>query len=136
MLTLFYASALTILGLVLAFLTGRQRFKTGTNLGVGDDIGMLQITRAHGNLIEYALFFLILSFLLETVANVPNIALMILGDIFLLSIMAHAYWMTRTDGNSVFRAVGIIGTILVLGIQSLWGFFLSFMWLLNNNWGF
>ena len=67
MITLFYACSLTILALVLSFLTGRQRFKTETNLGLGDDFGMLQITRAHGNLLENALFFLILSFLLETV---------------------------------------------------------------------
>ena len=32
MLTLFYASSLTILALILSFLTGRQRFKTETNL--------------------------------------------------------------------------------------------------------
>ena len=57
MITLFYASLLTLLALALAFLTGRQRFKTGTNLGLGEDFGMLQITRAHGNLIENALFF-------------------------------------------------------------------------------
>ena len=43
MLTLLYASSLTILALILSFLTGRQRFKTETNLGLGDDFGMLQI---------------------------------------------------------------------------------------------
>ena len=77
MLTLFYASSLTILALILSFLTGRQRFKTETNLGLGDDFGMLQITRAHGNLIENALFFLILMFLLETVAEVSSVSLMV-----------------------------------------------------------
>ncbi len=91
MLTLFYASSLTILALILSFLTGRQRFKTETNLGLGDDFGMLQITRAHGNLIENALFFLILMFLLETVAEVSSVSLMVLGDIFLLARIAHAY---------------------------------------------
>ncbi len=94
MITLFYACSLSILALVLSFLTGRQRFKTETNLGLGDDFGMLQITRAHGNLLENALFFLILSFLLETVGQISNTAIIILGDLFLLARIAHAYGIT------------------------------------------
>ena len=136
MLTLFYASSLTILALILSFLTGRQRFKTETNLGLGDDFGMLQITRAHGNLIENALFFLILMFLLETVAEVPSVSLMILGDIFLLARIAHAYGITRPEAKSIFRMLGFLGSIIVLSIQSIWGLIIALSWLSNNNWGF
>ena len=136
MLTLFYASSLTILALVLSFLTGRQRFKTGTNLGLGDDFGMLQITRAHGNLIENALFFLILMFLLETVAEVPSVSLMILGDIFLLARIAHAYGITRPEAKSIFRMLGTAGSIIILSVQSIWGLIIALSWLSNNNWGF
>lgn len=136
MLTLFYASSLTILALVLSFLTGRQRFKTETNLGLGDDFGMLQITRAHGNLIENALFFLILMFLLETVAEVPSVSLMILGDIFLLARIAHAYGITRPEAKSIFRMLGTLGSIIVLSVQSIWGLIIALSWLSNNNWGF
>ena len=136
MITLFYASLLTLLALALAFLTGRQRFKTGTNLGLGEDFGMLQITRAHGNLIENALFFLVLLFLLETVAQIPNIYLLIMGDVFLLARIAHAYGITRADGKSIFRAIGTLATILVLLVQSTWGMILSLSWFASNNWGF
>ena len=136
MLTLFYASSLTILALILSFLTGRQRFKTETNLGLGDDFGMLQITRAHGNLIENALFFLILMFLLETVAEVPSVSLMILGDIFLLARIAHAYGITRPEAKSIFRMLGTLGSIIVLSVQSIWGLIVALSWLSNNNWGF
>ena len=136
MLTLFYASSLTILALVLSFLTGRQRFKTETNLGLGDDFGMLQITRAHGNLIENALFFLILMFLLETVAEVSSLSLMVLGDIFLLARIAHAYGITRPEAKSIFRMLGTLGSIIVLSIQSIWGLIIALSWLSNNNWGF
>ena len=136
MLTLFYASSLTILALILSFLTGRQRFKTETNLGIGDDFGMLQITRAHGNLIENALFFLILMFLLETVAEVPSVSLMILGDIFLLARIAHAYGITRPEAKSIFRMLGTLGSIIVLSVQSIWGLIIALSWLSNNNWGF
>ncbi|MAS02970.1 MAG: hypothetical protein CMD48_06400 [Gammaproteobacteria bacterium] len=136
MLTLFYASSLTILALVLSFLTGRQRFKTETNLGLGDDFGMLQITRAHGNLIENALFFLILMFLLETVAEVSIVSLMVLGDIFLLARIAHAYGITRPEAKSIFRMLGTLGSIIVLSVQSIWGLIIALSWLSNNNWGF
>ncbi len=136
MITLFYASSLTILALVLSFLTGRQRFKTETNLGLGDDFGMLQITRAHGNLIENALFFLILMFLLETVAEVSSVSLMVLGDIFLLARIAHAYGITRPEAKSIFRMLGTLGSIIVLSIQSIWGLIIALSWLSNNNWGF
>ena len=136
MLTLFYASSLTILALVLSFLTGRQRFKTETNLGLGDDFGMLQITRAHGNLIENALFFLILMFLLETVAEGSSVSLMVLGDIFLLARIAHAYGITRPEAKSIFRMLGTLGSIIVLSVQSIWGLIIALSWLSNNNWGF
>ena len=135
MITLFFAGSLTILAIVLAYLTGRKRIKTCTSLGIGEDIGMLQITRAHGNLLEKALFFLILSFLLETIAQASNLALMILGDIFLLSIIAHAYGLTIPGANSQFRFLGMAGTILVLGIQSVWALIISINWLISNNFG-
>ena len=135
MLTLFYASSLTILALILSFLT-RQRFKTETNLGLGDDFGMLQITRAHGNLIENALFFLTLMFLLETVAEVSSVSLMVMGDIFLLARIAHAYGITRPEAKSIFRMLGTLGSIIVLSVQSIWGLIIALSWLSNNNWGF
>ena len=135
MITLFFAASLTILAIVLAYLTGRQRIKTGTNLVIGEDFGMLQITRAHGNLLENALFFLILSFLLEIVAQVSNLAIMILGDIFLLSRIAHAYGITRAEASSQFRFLGITGTIVVLSIQSVGALVISLNWLISNNFG-
>ena len=119
-----------------SFLTGRQRFKTETNLGLGDDFGMLQITRAHGNLIENALFFLALMFLLETVAGVSSVSLMVMGDIFLLARIAHAYGITRPEAKSIFRMLGTLGSIIVLSVQSIWGLIIALLWLSNNNWGF
>ena len=136
MITLFFAGSLTILAIVLAYLTGRQRIKTKTNLGIGEDFGMLQITRAHGNLLENALFFLILSFLLENSAQISSLAIVILGDIFLISRIAHAYGITRPEANSIFRFLGITGTVAVLFIQAVWGIIISINWLANNNWGF
>tara|TARA_Y100001970_G_scaffold119317_1_gene148031 strand:+ start:2053 stop:2463 length:411 start_codon:yes stop_codon:yes gene_type:complete len=136
MITLFYACALTILALTLAALTGRQRFKTNTMLGVGDSFEMLQITRAHANLLENALLFLILFYLLETVGNISNLALFILGDLFLISRIMHAYGITREGASSIFRALGTVGTLIVLITQTIWGLVISVNWLSSNNWGF
>ena len=111
------------------------RDRTGTSLGIGEDFGMLQITRAHGNLLENALFFLILSFLLETIAQVSNLAIMILGDIFLLSRIAHAYGIPRPEPSSHLSFLGITGTIVVLSIQSVWALVISLNWLISNNFG-
>ena len=136
MITLFYAGSLTLLAIVLAALTGRRRIKSEINLGLGEDFGMLQISRAHGNLLENAFFFLILSFALEMIAQVSSITIMILGDVFLISRIAHAYGITRPEAKSVFRFLGTTGTMIVLIIQTIMALVISITWLANNNWGF
>ena len=122
MITLFYAGSLSVLALFLGIKTGQKRFSKDANItiGVGDNFELLQITRAHGNLIENVIFFLILSALLEIVGEIPVLALYILGDVFLLSRIAHAYGITRPGAESVFRMLGATGTFLVLVIQSIW----------------
>ena len=138
MITLFYAGSLSVLALFLGIKTGQKRFSKDANItiGVGDNFELLQITRAHGNLIENAFFFLILSALLEIVGEIPVLALYILGDVFLLSRIAHAYGITRPGAESIFRMLGATGTFLVLVTQSIWALKISISWLLSNNWGF
>ena len=138
MITLFYAGSLSVLALFLGIKTGQKRFSKDANItiGVGDNFELLQITRAHGNLIENAVFFLILSALLEIVGEIPVLALYILGDVFLLSRIAHAYGITRPGAEIVFRMLGATGTFLVLVTQSIWALKISISWLLSNNWGF
>ena len=138
MITLFYAGSLSVLALFLGIKTGQKRFSKDANItiGVGDNFELLQITRAHGNLIENAVFFLILSALLEIVGEIPVLALYILGDVFLLSRIAHAYGITRPGAESIFRMLGATGTFFVLVTQSIWALKISISWLLSNNWGF
>ena len=136
MYTLFYAGALALLGLFLAFRSTMIRGTTKTMLGTGESFEMLQITRAHGNLVEYALFFLVLLALLEATNQVPNFALGILGDFYLLARIAHVYGITRPESVSNFRVAGTVITWLVLAVQSIWALWISFSWLMTNNWGF
>ena len=138
MITLFYAGALSILALFLGVKTGQKRFSKDGNItiGVGDNFELLQITRAHGNLIENVFFFLILSALLEMVGEIPVLATYILGDLFLLSRISHAYGITRPEAESIFRTLGATGTFLILSTQSIWALKISITWLASNNFGF
>jgi len=138
MITLFYAGALSILALFLGIKTGQKRFSKDENItiGVGDNFELLQITRAHGNLIENVFFFLILSALLEMVGEIPVLATYILGDLFLLSRISHAYGITRPGAESIFRMLGATGTFLILATQSIWALKISITWLASNNFGF
>ncbi len=138
MITLFYAGALSILALFLGVKTGQKRFSKDENItiGVGDNFELLQITRAHGNLVENVFFFLILSALLEIVGEIPVLATYILGDLFLLSRISHAYGITRPGAESIFRMLGATGTFLILATQSIWALKISIAWLASNNFGF
>ena len=138
MITLFYAGALSILALFLGIKTGQKRFSKDENItiGVGDNFELLQITRAHGNLIENVFLFLILSALLEMVGEIPVLATYILGDLFLLSRISHAYGITRPGAESIFRMLGATGTFLILATQSIWALKISITWLASNNFGF
>ena len=138
MITLLYAGALSILALFLGIKTGQKRFSKDENItiGVGDNFELLQINRAHGNLIENVFFFLILSALLEIVGEIPSLATYILGDLFLLSRISHAYGITRPGAESIFRMLGATGTFLILATQSIWALKISITWLASNNFGF
>ncbi|MBL07836.1 MAG: hypothetical protein CML96_02085 [Rhodobiaceae bacterium] len=138
MLTLSYAGILTLIGVFLAAWSTQQRIATNppTVLGTGDNFKLLQTSRAQSNLVEYALFFIILSALLETIGQIPNLAIGILGDIFILARVVHAYGITRPGAISIFRLTGTILTLLVLVTQSIWALWISINWLANNNWGF
>lgn len=138
MLTLLYAALLTLIGIFLAIRSTQQRVAKEPHvvLGTGDNFKLLQASRALSNLVEYSLFFIILLFLLETIAQIPTLAIGILGDVFILARIFHAYGITRPTAISNFRLIGFVLTILVLITQSIWAIYISINWLAQNNWGF
>ena len=136
MLTLFYAGALTLIAIFLAFKTIQQRLVTGILLGTGESFELLQANRAHGNLIENAVFFLILTGLMEVSGQFSNLTIGILGDIFILARISHAYGIFQPESSSMFRTVGAVGSMLVLLIQAVLALWVSGAWLAANNWGF
>ena len=136
MLTLFYAGALTLIALFLAFKTGQKRLASETMLGTGDSFELLQATRAHGNLVENAVFFLLLTGLLEVSGEVSNLTIGILGDLFILARISHAYGILQPESVSIFRTIGAGISMLVLLILAALAIWISGSWLLVNNWGF
>ncbi len=77
-----------------------------------------------------------MSALLEIVGEIPVLATYILGDLFLLSRISHAYGITRPGAESIFRMLGATGTFLILATQSIWALKISITWLASNNFGF
>ena len=134
MISLFYAGALGLFAIILALLTVRQRFKTEISLGTGDSEELLAAQRAHGNFIEYALIFLVLSFALEIIGEVPDLAIIIFGDIFLLARISHAYTLLG-GGSIIFRQMGIMFSWLVILTQSIWAMIISGPMLISNLFG-
>ena len=114
MLTLFYAGALTLIALFLSFKTVQQRLGTGILLGTGESFELLQANRAHGNLVENAVFFLILTGLMEVSGQFSNLTIGILGDIFILARISHAYGIFQAESSSMFRTVAVSYTHLTL----------------------
>ena len=136
MLTLFYAGALTLIALFLSFKTVQQRLGTGILLGTGESFELLQANRAHGNLVENAVFFLILTGLMEVSGQFSNLTIGILGDIFILARISHAYGIFQPESSSMFRTVGAVTSMIVLLIQAGLALWISGAWLAANNWGF
>ena len=60
----------------------------------------------------------------------------ILGDIFVLSRIAHAYGILQPESKSIFRTVGAVSSMFVLAIQAFLALWVSITWLAANNWGF
>jgi uncharacterized membrane protein YecN with MAPEG domain len=120
--TLLYASLLTIMAVLLALKTGMTRGKTNTMLGHGESSELLQSIRAHGNLIENAPFVIILMGLLE-MQSVADWKLHILGSLFFLFRILHAYGISISRESTPYRLAGTIGSWLIMVSMSCYGIF-------------
>jgi len=120
--TLLYASLLTIMAVLLALKTGMTRGKTNTMLGHGESSELLQSIRAHGNLIENAPFVIILMGLLE-MQSVADWKLHILGSLFFLFRIMHAYGISISRESTPYRLAGTIGSWLIMVSMSCYGIF-------------
>jgi hypothetical protein len=116
--TALYAGLTGLLFMGCAILVVRQRMRAGVGLGDGGDEGLLRATRVHANLAEYAPIVLLLLLVYELGGGSPWV-LHVLGAVFFLSRLAHAYGLSTSSGRSPGRAAGILGSWVVLVVLAL-----------------
>lgn len=121
--TLFTASILAIMCLILAARVSRARLKHRISLGDNGNEELLVRMRIHGNFIEFVPFVLILMALLES-AGAESTALKVAGAVLVLSRLMHAYGLPRPAPN-IFRAGGASATYILMAVLALWGIALS-----------
>jgi uncharacterized protein len=114
-----------LLGLLYLFLgwqvvVHRRRSKVG--LGAGGDPALERAIRVHGNFAEYVPLFLLLLLLAELGGAVPWL-LHVLGAVFLVSRIGHAYGLSGSGGISRGRFFGTLFTwvsLLLAAVLNLW----------------
>lgn len=98
-----------ILLLVLSLLVTRQRRKHKVLIGDGGVDELILAQRAFGNAAEYVPSALAGLAVMATVA-MPPLAIHIAGLVLFASRIAHAVGLSRSEGLSIGRGVGILGT--------------------------
>lgn len=110
--TLTMAAAAALINLWLMWRCGRVRISEKIIHGDAGNPLMLQRMRAHANYIESTPIVLILILVIEAVRG-PEMWLWIVGYLYLLVRIAHAFGMDRTEPNTL-RMTGVAGTMLTL----------------------
>lgn len=125
------AAAMGALLLLLAIDTVRQRFRTSTAHGTGDDQRLTSASRSHGNLAEHAPLVIILVGLLE-LSQANHMGLMIVSGVFILARVLHIHGLynPKEGGPPLSRALGVIMTWIVLAVLIGWT-----LWLLKSHLG-
>jgi len=121
--TLVIAAATGLINVWLAFGVGRDRVSSKVMLGDGGKAAMTARIRAHGNLTEYAPTVLILMALIE-LARGPSLWLWIVGAVFIVVRLAHAFGIVRPA--PLLRTIGALGTWLVILILAIWALAISY----------
>ena len=120
--TLFYTSLITLLAIFLAYKVGIARGRSKILLGDGDSSSLLQAIRSHGNLIEYAPRAMILLGLLE-ISGVDHLKLHILGSVFFVCRILHAYGLSISSESTPYRLVGTLGSWIIMLAMALYGIY-------------
>ena len=125
MVTGLYAALLSFLLIALSVNVIKGRLQKKVALGDDNNYDLQKRIRAHSNFTEYTPIFLILLGVLEYL-DLPYYGLHILGLLFLGARLTHAYGLTiaeRIEGekllNSQYRACGMVGTFMVIGLSAL-----------------
>lgn len=110
--TLSLAAAAAIMNIWLAFRTGRLRHHAKILHGDGGHPLLMQRMRAQANFVENTPFVLILVAAIEMTGK-GGTWLAIVGSVYLLARISHAFGMDRADSNPL-RGIGFLVTALTL----------------------
>ncbi|KAK9818044.1 hypothetical protein WJX72_006182 [[Myrmecia] bisecta] len=117
-----YAGATGIVLVFLAMNTALFRLSTGRHYGTGKDDTtgktLLYRSRAHGNLQEVFAIFFGLFALIEANGILTTEQLQILGTVFLVIRLGHAFQLTEPSRPVILRFVGFLGTTFLLAAMS------------------
>jgi uncharacterized protein len=109
----FYAGLNALIVLTLAVLVVRQRGRTKTLFGAGENPALQQAIRAHGNITEYAPLILLLLLVLALL-DLGALWLHALGIALTLGRVLHAWGLSTNPGTSLGRSAGILLTWVTL----------------------
>lgn len=116
----------SFLGLIFIWLSVRViavRVSGEVSIGDGGNTDLHYKIRAHGNFSEYVPLFLIILGALE-LAGANQIALIIFGDLFILSRISHVFGMGE-HAKIAFRQLGTVGSFACIIGTSLYGLYLG-----------
>ena len=113
-----YAGLLGLLLIILAFNISRYRVGLKISFGDGEHPGLKRAIRAHANLTENAPLALILLLAVE-VQGFSAAVVHALGATLVVGRVLHAFGLSRTEGASAGRAVGILLTWLLILMASV-----------------
>jgi len=123
----FYISLLALLIIFLAYRV--TTFRRSENIALGDDRGskaMKSAVRAHANAVENIPLALILLAALELNSLNP-LLLHIFGIVLVLSRIAHAWGLTKSNGPSPGRFYGTLFTwlcVVLMAVLNIWLLFI------------
>lgn len=122
--TSLFAGILALFLVPLSLNVGRQRLRARVGIFDGGDKKLGRAIRVQGNFIEYVPLALVLFALIELNGGAAW-WLYGLGVVLVVARLLHAYGLSRSEGASRPRAIGIAGTLSVItaaGLTSLYQF--------------
>ena len=124
--TLMYAGIFAIFALLLSFMAGSARGKSGISILYGDpaDMKLGEKVRRHQNFLEYVPLFLIVFGALEANGVAP-LFLYIVGDLMIVARIFHAFGLHYDNMAHIGRLIGAGGTALLTLVCSCYAIWLS-----------
>lgn len=117
--TALYGGLLGLLYLVLCGQVVHHRRKGKVGLGTGGNPDLERAVRVHGNFAEYVPLFLVLLLVAE-LGGAAAWLLHVVGTVFLVSRVGHAYGLGKSGGISPGRFYGTLFTwVMLLGVALL-----------------